>query len=174
MTGAALVQVFLATILASAASAKLVDQRGFGNTLKEIDFPLRLISLAGAAIPVLEILTAGLLLWEPLRLWGEVSLLLLLCTFAWAAWKALSKGREVKCNCFGQLAPEVFGWKTVARIILLALLDGFLLLYPGPTRLDVAPMVEMVSAVLLSIGLLMLYAVGTALYEYRRGWAVRS
>lgn len=170
MLFATFVPVFLALALAVAGVAKVAELKGFRSTLEGLGLPPRLARAVGYTVPVMEIGSAVLLFLDPVRLYGAILLLLLLAGFAWSLWTARNRGEDLKCNCFGSVVPESFGWKTGVRISLMTLLDLYLLSSPGPIFVLDLPLAELLGAVVLSLGIMLMYALAAGLYDYTRSW----
>jgi hypothetical protein len=82
----------------------------------------RTARLLGTALPFAELLL-GLCLLVGFQTWAAAwASAALLALFSAAILAAVMRGREVECNCFGQLGRGVVSWRTLARNGVLMLL----------------------------------------------------
>lgn len=174
MTVTAVVQVFISVVLIVAALAKVADRRSFVRTIEGLGLSAPLAEFGSHAVIVSELLVAGCLVSERTRFWGTIGLIALLGLFTWSVARASSLDKRLACNCFGSLAPEEFGTRTFVRIAGMGAMALHLLLHRTPTGLELAPWSDIVASALLSLGVILIYGLGTTLYDGTRGKYGRS
>jgi len=81
---------------------------------------LRAAPVLSVGVPLVELATAGLLLWRPAL--GGVVGLALLAVFTGVIVRALARGVDTGCGCFGARRPSPLGPADVVRNALLAAL----------------------------------------------------
>jgi uncharacterized membrane protein YphA (DoxX/SURF4 family) len=110
-------RLLLATVFILAAAGKFLDLAVFRRTLAEFGVPVQLVGSLGVVVPVVELITAVLLVpaaWAPR---GAMLGLLLLATFTVAVATNLARGRTPDCRCFGQLSATPIGVVTICRTV---------------------------------------------------------
>lgn len=161
-----MIQVFVSVLFGVSSAAKLSKLSSFRDTLRQLRIAPLWTKRAGAAIPLAE-LAVCVLLWFPITLRiGAVLALLLLCAFAWGAWRA--KGRMVIYPWFGGLISEKFGMALHIRHFVLFLLSVYLLVAPFPSARASASFGEIALMALSSVGFLVIYALGLTLRQYHQ------
>jgi peroxiredoxin/uncharacterized membrane protein YphA (DoxX/SURF4 family) len=120
-------RLLLAGAFAVSGVAKLVDRQGSKKALEDFGVPVRLATVSGIALPLVELVVAVLLLPRATAWWGALAAFVLLLVFVAGIAYNLSKGRRPDCHCFGQLHSEPIGWQTLARDAALAAVAGFVL-----------------------------------------------
>lgn len=160
------VTIFIATLFIVSSITKLRSPKAFQVMLEQLGLSKK-ITRFSMLFPVAELLVGLTLLWPPIRLWGQVSVLMLLIIFSWSAWKALSANNKVKCNCFGSLTDESFGLSTVLRIAVLIILDLYLLISHDATSLNSIHLIEIVDVILFSLGVMVFYSLIVISFETR-------
>jgi peroxiredoxin len=108
-------RIALALVFAVAAAAKLLDREATRASLTGFGVSERLAAPAAVALPVAELSTAVLLLVTSTAPWGAVAAVALLLVFALGIARAMARGAELDCNCFGQLRARPVGPRTLAR-----------------------------------------------------------
>ncbi len=108
-------QVALAAVMGVAGIAKLRDQRGSSQAMRDFGVAERLASPFGLALPIVEVALAALLLIGTTARWAALVSALLLLVFIVAIAENLRQGRQPDCHCFGQLYSEPTGWSTIIR-----------------------------------------------------------
>jgi uncharacterized membrane protein YphA (DoxX/SURF4 family) len=161
--------IFLLVVLITSGCSKLFNRHSFRQTLEGLGLPPALASFGMWAVPLFEIVVALLFLPQATRGLAEIGLGLLVLSFVWSVYRALSQKLSLSCNCFGNLADEQFGKLTIFRILVLAVIDGYLLFVPSDSLTQVT-LGEWVAASLLSVGCLMIYAVATTFYDQKQAW----
>ncbi|WP_176518768.1 MauE/DoxX family redox-associated membrane protein [Bacillus toyonensis] len=162
----AFIQVFLAIIFLISAIAKLFSLKSFQHTLHNLGFSFKNQKLFSWFIPSLELIISMLIFIESTRFIAGIVVILLLVAFSAAVVKAILTGEKVNCNCFGSLTNDTIGWKTIVHILLILVLDVCLITTPEVSNLYVAPLEEIFSSIVLSIGIFITYALGSSLFDF--------
>jgi thiol-disulfide isomerase/thioredoxin len=110
-----------------AAVAKLADRAGTRTTVEEFGAPRRIAGFLAIALPIVELIVAALILYDPTQIAGAAGAIALLTLFSVAVSVRLAKGHAPSCNCFGQLKSAPVSWKTIVRNGVLALLAAIAL-----------------------------------------------
>jgi thiol-disulfide isomerase/thioredoxin len=113
-------RALLAVVFAVAAVAKLLDLPRSRRTMAAFGLSPRFAGPAGTTLPFVELTAAILLVIEPTAQAGGILALVLLLAFIGGMSYALAQGRTPDCNCFGQIAAEPIGWRTMVRNVVLA------------------------------------------------------
>lgn len=167
MGASGVVQVFLATVFFVSALSKFRDYHATKMAMVAAGLGQSLSQMGARVLPFLEVATAVLLLWEPSPTVAGVMLFLMLACFLIATIRLMGQG--IPCNCFGNLTSEVFSWGTAVRIAVLGLLNSYLLTHREPTQWVLASPGELISALVISVDIILIYAVlPEALRLYRR------
>jgi peroxiredoxin len=148
----------------TAGIGKLLDLEGSRRALSDFGVPARLTRAGGVLLPVAELAAAVALIFRPSARWGAAAALLLLAAFIVGIGRALARGEEPDCHCFGQIHSSPAGPLTLARNAVLAAFAGVILGYGSGPALD-AWVSARSPAVLVAIGvgICALLAVGYAL-----------
>jgi hypothetical protein len=118
-------RLLLAAVFAIAAAGKLVGRSGTVETLAEFGVPAAIRRPAAIALPLAELAIAVALLPAATAPWAALAATLLLAVFTAAVARALLRGQEVDCNCFGSLgSSRVSRWTAVRNVLLLVLAGG--------------------------------------------------
>jgi peroxiredoxin len=126
-------RVALASVLAIAAAAKLIDRRGFRTALAEFGVPAGLAAVALPAVVLAEGAIALALVPAATARAGALAAVALIALFTGAIVLALRRGRRPACHCFGAIGAGPIGWRTVARnTALLVLALAIVAVGPGP------------------------------------------
>ncbi len=129
MTGAVLLaRVVLAAVFGVAAVAKLLDRSGARRSAADFGVPDRFSGLVGILLPVAELVVAVLLVSPVAARWSGAAAAGLLALFVAAIARALTRGRQPDCHCFGQLSSAQIGRGTIARNLVLAAVAVFIAL----------------------------------------------
>ena len=159
-------RIFLSTVLLVASISKLINVKIFRVSLKELQLNSAASYFFSWGIPVLEIVTATLLLFNyPFLSVGEVALFILLGGFSWSVWKAYKIGNDIKCNCFGNLVNEKIGLNTLLKVLLMGLLNIYLIVEHDSFQ-DIIhlPLLEILRMIYSSIYVLLIYSMLTTLF----------
>ncbi|HWD85639.1 MAG TPA: MauE/DoxX family redox-associated membrane protein, partial [Solirubrobacteraceae bacterium] len=88
-------------------------------------------------LPIAELAVAGALLVPGVARWGALGAVALLALFTAAMTRSMVRGEAPDCHCFGALASEPVGWRTLVRNVLLAAVAIFVVAggwsSPGPS-----------------------------------------
>lgn len=114
-TVAVLSRLVLALVFAVAAAAKLADRRGTREAVIAFGGPDRGAGALAVLLPIVELMTAGLLLLASTAVAGALAALVLLAGFWILIAANLARGRAPDCHCFGQLHSAPTGPSTLAR-----------------------------------------------------------
>jgi SAM-dependent methyltransferase/thiol-disulfide isomerase/thioredoxin/uncharacterized membrane protein YphA (DoxX/SURF4 family) len=121
----------LGGIFLVAATTKLLDMRGFRTALQGFGVTGAWAAIGAVAIPVAELLAAGLLIPGATTRAGAAVSILLLLAFEAAIALALRRGAAPECHCFGQLHSRPAGGEALGRNALF-LAAALLVLIAGP------------------------------------------
>ena len=108
---ARLAGVILAVVFAVASVAKFRDPTGTRRSLARMGLPVP--HLLAVGVPVVEVLTAILLIVDP-RTGGPCAVALLVAFSTLVAGRLLAGQRE-GCGCFGAWSTGNLSWQTLAR-----------------------------------------------------------
>jgi thiol-disulfide isomerase/thioredoxin/uncharacterized membrane protein YphA (DoxX/SURF4 family) len=158
------VQLLLAGVFAVAGVAKLFDQTGSRQAVKDFGVPERAAPAVAVLLPIAEIATAAALLIHPTARWGGVAALALLIGFCAGIASAMARGKDVDCGCFGRVYSEVAGTRALVRNAILAALAAILVVR-GPAPAIDQWIADRSAAELVAIGA-SLAALGLAFYAY--------
>jgi peroxiredoxin len=116
----ALARLVLAATFAVAGAAKLADRPGSVAAAEAFGVPKRLAGPVGSLLPLAELATAGLLLFDGTAQAGAIAALVLLTGFCAGITRAMIRGETPDCHCFGQIHSEPAGPRTLVRNLILA------------------------------------------------------
>jgi peroxiredoxin len=120
-----LARVGLAAVFAAAALGKLADRDGVRLALERFGVPARLLATIGVALPVVELLVAGGLMFVASAAWAAVGAVALLLVFCVAIVRLLARGETPNCHCFGSVGSAPVGRRTLARDLVLVAVAAF-------------------------------------------------
>lgn len=143
----------------------------FRATVEGLKLPRKLSLLAVWGVPSAELVLSVCMGLQPLMRIGQIGLLLLLAAFSWVVYRAKSQKLSLDCNCFGPLLSDQIGWKTVLHIMIFLAMDGYILWQQQVPDLSTISLIEWISSVSISIGILIIYSVGTNYLNYVRAWS---
>ncbi len=161
-------------LFAWAAMHKLRTREAFVATLEQYRLlPRRAVGVAALVLAVMEIATAGLLLWPASRFIGAATGAVLLVIYASAIAINLARGRgDLDCGC--GLQPRVIGGWMVARNLIVAASLALLWLPTSGRAIGAADLATIAAALLIgallysSIELLLGRAVPRDLFSAER------
>jgi uncharacterized membrane protein YphA (DoxX/SURF4 family)/peroxiredoxin len=122
-----LLRLVLSAVFGVAGVAKLLDQRGTREAVKNFGAPATLAPALALSLPIAELAIAVALLFNRSARWGALAALLLLAVFILVIGLSLARGQTHDCHCFGQIYSRPLGWPTLARNVVFALGAGFVL-----------------------------------------------
>ena len=118
-------RLLLAAVFVVAAVTKLSDREGTRQAVVAFGATDALAAPLALALPVAELVVAGLLLPSATAAAGAIGALGLLVLFSAAIAFNLARGRAPDCHCFGQLHSEPAGARTLIRNAALAVVAAF-------------------------------------------------
>ncbi len=154
----------LSAVFGTAGLAKLFDQAGSEQALRDFGVPASLVRPMLVILPAAELLIAGSLLFNSSSWYGAVGASVLLLVFIAGMLYQLAKGNSPDCHCFGQIHNEPVGKASVVRNIVLLALSGYLV-FSGPSvqgislinsEKDILPFVLGLTVIILLAGALFL------------------
>ncbi len=161
-------RVGLAAVFLAAGIGKLLDLPGSRRALTDFGVPERATRAASILLPATEIAVAVALIFRPSARWGAVAALLLLAAFIVGIGRALARGEEPDCHCFGQIHSAPAGPLTLARNALLAAFAVVILAYGSGPAVDTWVSARSASVlVAVGVGIFALAAVAYALTTRR-------
>lgn len=113
-------RALLAVVFMTAGAGKLLDLDGSRLAMRDFGVPQRAVGIASTALPLAELAVGLALIFRPSARWAALAALLLLGVFIAGIGRALSRGEQPDCHCFGQLHSAPAGRATLARNALLA------------------------------------------------------
>jgi thiol-disulfide isomerase/thioredoxin/uncharacterized membrane protein YphA (DoxX/SURF4 family) len=113
-------RIVLAVVFTTAGVGKLLDLAGSRRAVLDFGVPERAARVAGTLLPTVELGTAVALLLRPSARWGALAALILLAAFIAGIARALARGEQPDCHCFGQIHSAPAGPITLARNAVLA------------------------------------------------------
>jgi uncharacterized membrane protein YphA (DoxX/SURF4 family)/thiol-disulfide isomerase/thioredoxin len=113
-------RALLAVVFVTAGVGKLLDLEGSRRAMRDFGVPERAVGIAGVALPLAELATGLALVFRPTARWAALAALLLLVAFIAGIGRALARGEQPDCHCFGQIHSAPAGGLTLARNVLLA------------------------------------------------------
>lgn len=149
--------LLLVTFLLSGI-AKIVGFEEFKHTIKELELHERLVFPSAIAVVLLECAISAMLLFPQMQGMAYILIFLLLAAFTWSIYRAYTRQLRVACNCFGNLNPELFGWNTVLRVIMLFVVTLYLFSMGTKTVWADYPYEDIFYAGVGSIGVLLVYS----------------
>jgi thiol-disulfide isomerase/thioredoxin/uncharacterized membrane protein YphA (DoxX/SURF4 family) len=126
-------RLLLAVVFAVAAIAKFYDPEGTKKAFQDFGFGKALIRVGAAGLPVVEIVTAFLLITPSTGWYGGLFSLLLLALFTIILASAVAQGKQAECHCFGQFSSKPVGWGSLVRNLLLLAPAGLIVYGAQPT-----------------------------------------
>lgn len=129
-------RVALAAVFMTAGVGKLLDLEGSRRALNDFGVPERATRAGSVLLPAAEIAAAIALIFRPSARWGAVGALLLLTIFIVGIGRALARGEEPDCHCFGQIHSAPAGRPTLARNALLAAFAAIVVAYGSGPAVD--------------------------------------
>jgi peroxiredoxin len=157
-------RLILAAVFAVSGISKLFDLSGSQAAMRSFGVPERFTRAGGIALPIAELVIAGLLVPAATARWGALLALILLAVFIAGISYSLFRGRKFDCHCFGQLTTSEIGPPTLIRNAVLAVLAAFVVISgfvnntPGPGLADIFRGLSAFEWVMLAIGVILLAA----------------
>jgi thiol-disulfide isomerase/thioredoxin/uncharacterized membrane protein YphA (DoxX/SURF4 family) len=126
----------LVVVFAAAGVGKLLDLAGSRRAVRDFGVPDPLARTVGVVLPLAELAVAAALLFRPSARWGAAAALVLLGGFIAGIARALARGEQPDCHCFGQIHSAPAGRVTLARNAVLAALAGVIVGYGSGPAVD--------------------------------------
>jgi len=161
-------RLVLAAVFLTAGVGKLLDLAGSRRAVRDFGVPERAADVIGTVLPLAELATGIALVFVPTARWGALVALLLLLAFVGGIGRALVRGEQPDCHCFGQIHSAPAGRLTLARNALLAAFAVVIVAYGSGPAID-AWVSARSAAVLVAIGAA-IAAVAAGAYA----WTVRE
>ncbi|MBP1993581.1 MauE/DoxX family redox-associated membrane protein [Paenibacillus eucommiae] len=168
MVVASFFQIFLFIMFLLSGFLKLLDIKSFQSTLNQLNIIPKLVKLLSYMVPLLEILSAVLLLFETTRWIAECSLFCLCGAFVWTVYQSISKSKKIECNCFGNLGSETLGSITIVRIMLVVAMTLFLMVSGQNTDLYALSKTDWIGSISISIGIIVLFSLLQTFNSYKK------
>jgi uncharacterized membrane protein YphA (DoxX/SURF4 family)/thiol-disulfide isomerase/thioredoxin len=124
-----LLRIALSAMFGVAGVAKLLDQRGTRDAVKNFGSPASLVPVLSFVLPIVELAIATGLLFDLTARPSAVAALLVLGLFVVAISVSLARGSTHDCHCFGQLYSRPLGRPTLVRNLVFALGAGVVVLW---------------------------------------------
>ena len=122
-------RIILAVVFLVAGIGKLLDLKGSKSAMLGFGLPESVAQPASIALPIVELITAILLIPKSTAWWGAILAFLLLAAFVGGIAYNMSKGRAPDCHCFGQIHSEPAGPSTLIRNGLLGAVALFIIIF---------------------------------------------
>jgi uncharacterized membrane protein YphA (DoxX/SURF4 family) len=121
----------LAAVFIVAALGKLADLDASRRAVEQFGVRARAAGTLGVVLPLVELGLAVALIPVATARWAAGAAVALLIAFCVVVARALVRGDEVECNCFGNIGSALVGPATLVRNVGLAVVAGFIALAPG-------------------------------------------
>jgi peroxiredoxin/uncharacterized membrane protein YphA (DoxX/SURF4 family) len=128
--------VVLAVVFLTAGVGKLLDLAGSRQAMRDFGLPDRAAAIAGVLLPIAEMATGVALIFVPTARLGALAALLLLVAFIVGIARAMARGEEPDCHCFGQIHSAPAGPLTLVRNAVLAAFAAVIVAYGSGPALD--------------------------------------
>jgi uncharacterized membrane protein YphA (DoxX/SURF4 family)/thiol-disulfide isomerase/thioredoxin len=161
-------RIVLAIVFLTAGIGKLRDLAGSRRAMRDFGVPERFAGSVGTALPIVELVAGIALIFQPTARWGALVALLLLLAFIFGIARALARGEQPDCHCFGQIHSAPASRLTLVRNGVLAAFAVVIVAYGSGAALDTW-VSDHSAAVLVAIGA-GVCAVAAGAYA----WAVRG
>jgi peroxiredoxin/uncharacterized membrane protein YphA (DoxX/SURF4 family) len=129
-------RLVLAAVFLLAGVAKLLDLKGSRRAVRDFGVPARAAGIVGTALPLLELAAAVALVFRPSARWGAAAALVLLLAFVGGIARALARGEQPDCHCFGQVHSAPASGMTLARNVALGAFAAVVVAYGSGPAVD--------------------------------------
>ena len=129
-------RMVLAGVFLTAGIGKLRDLPGSRRRWRTSAFPSEPARAVGLLLPLAEIAIANRARLRPSARWGAVAAAILLGAFIAGIARALSRGEQPDCHCFGQIHSAPAGRSTLVRNGVLAAFAVVIVVYGSGPALD--------------------------------------
>ena len=123
-----LIRIFLFVVFAIAGIGKFLDLKGSEKAVRDFGVPDALAKIFAVALPAVEIVFAGCLLFVETSWFGAVGAFVLLLVFIGGMTYQMAKGNAPDCHCFGAIHSEPVSKRSLIRNAVFAILALFLVL----------------------------------------------
>jgi uncharacterized membrane protein YphA (DoxX/SURF4 family)/thiol-disulfide isomerase/thioredoxin len=113
-------RALLAVVFIAAGVGKLLDLDGSRRAVRNFGVPEYAARVVGLLLPLAELAIGLALIFRPSARWAALGALVLLAAFIVAIARAVARGEEPDCHCFGQIHSAPAGRATLARNAVLA------------------------------------------------------
>jgi uncharacterized membrane protein YphA (DoxX/SURF4 family)/peroxiredoxin len=161
-------RILLAVVFVTAGVGKLLDLAGSRRAMADFGVPERAARVVGLLLPLAEIAIGLALIFRPSARVAAIAAALVLGAFILGIARALSRGEQPDCHCFGQIHSAPAGPSTLIRNGLLAVSAIVIAAYGSGPAVD--DWVSARSAAELAAVGLGIVALGAVLYA----WQLRS
>jgi uncharacterized membrane protein YphA (DoxX/SURF4 family) len=135
-TAVLVLRLVLAGVFLTAGIGKLRDLPGSRRAVEDFGVSKRAADYLGVLLPLAEIAVAVALLFRPTAVWGAVGAAMLLAAFIVGIARALSRGEQPDCHCFGQIHSAPAGRSTLIRNAVLLSFAVVIVAYGSGPALD--------------------------------------
>jgi peroxiredoxin len=104
--------------------------------MRDFGVPERAVGVAGTALPLAELAVGIGLIFPPTARWAALAAFVLLAAFIAGIVRALARGEQPDCHCFGQIHSAPAGRTTLARNAVLAAAAGVVVVYGSGPAVD--------------------------------------
>jgi uncharacterized membrane protein YphA (DoxX/SURF4 family) len=129
-------RALLAVVFVTAGVGKLLDLEGSRRAMRDFGVPERAVGVAGTALPLTELAIGIGLIFRPTARWAALAAFVLLAAFIAGIVRALRRGEQPDCHCFGQIHSAPVGRTTLARNAVLAAAAGVVVVYGSGPAID--------------------------------------
>jgi uncharacterized membrane protein YphA (DoxX/SURF4 family)/thiol-disulfide isomerase/thioredoxin len=126
----------LAVVFVTAGFGKLLDLEGSRRAMRDFGVPERAVGIAGVALPLTEVAVGLALIFRPSARWAALAALVLLAAFIAGIVRALARGEQPDCHCFGQIHSAPAGRATLARNAVLGAAAAVVVVYGSGPAVD--------------------------------------
>jgi peroxiredoxin/uncharacterized membrane protein YphA (DoxX/SURF4 family) len=128
--------VVLAVVFLAAGIGKLLDLKGSMQAMTDFGLPEGAARAVGTLLPLAELATGVALIFVPSARWGALAALVLLLAFIAGIGRAMARGEEPDCHCFGQIHSAPAGPSTLVRNAVFAALALVILAHGAGPAVD--------------------------------------
>jgi uncharacterized membrane protein YphA (DoxX/SURF4 family)/thiol-disulfide isomerase/thioredoxin len=129
-------RVLLAVVFVAAGIGKLLDLEGSRRAMRDFGVPERAVVVAGTALPLAELAVGLGLIFPASARWAALAAFVLLAAFVVAIVRAMRRGEQPDCHCFGQIHSAPAGRTTLARNAVLAAGAAVVVVYGSGPAVD--------------------------------------
>ncbi|KMJ56906.1 hypothetical protein AB685_19495 [Bacillus sp. LL01] len=157
--------IFLASTFFISSVSKLNSRESFYKTLHTLGFHAKYNSFIFYMIVLSEMLISIFIIFSVSRMYAHLLIYLLLIIFIYVFYLVRKSGRDVNCNCFGDLTEERIGKFTLIKIGILFILNTSVWLYSVDATITSYPITIVIEMFSIATGIWLLYFL---LISYRK------